>query len=391
MKFLLIAGTRPEMVKLSPLIHALDAERDVDVQLCVTGQHRDIVSHVLAFFGIKAHYHLDLMVPGQGLNRLAARALDLLDPILAESAPDRVIVQGDTTTAFAAALAAFHRAIPVAHVEAGLRTYESALPFPEEVNRRTIAPIADLHFAPTPAARANLAAERLAGSVYVTGNTGIDALQFVLARIESDAAAREAADAALAIPGNGHKLILVTGHRRESHGAPWSAICAALARLARRPDVTIVCPLHPNPLLRAAAEAALGSLPNVRLLPALDLLAFVRLMQRADLILSDSGGVQEEAVALGKPLIVLRDVTERPEGVAAGVAVMAGTDPERICRAAEARLDGLLPAARRSHIYGDGCASRRIADALLGRPVAEFARDWPRIEAPGRDRLRRMG
>jgi len=377
MRFLTVFGTRPEAVKLAPVIAALKAEPGLETLVCLTGQHRELVDSALAFFGIRADFDLDLMTPGQALNPLAARLIERLDAIFAAAMPDRVIVQGDTSSALAAALAAFHRGIPVAHVEAGLRTYRPGQPFPEELNRRAIGLIADLHFAPTRAARDNLLAERLTGDVFVTGNTGVDALDMVLARLAGEP---DCAD-----PPTGRKLVLVTAHRRESLDGAFGAICAALARLAARDDVEIMFPLHPNPQLRATAEAALGGCPNLRLLPPLDLPDFVRLMRRADLVLTDSGGVQEEAVTLGRPLLVLREATERPEGVEAGAALRVGTDPARIVHAAETLL-AAGASGRRSQLYGDGGAAARIVDGLLGRPVDEFARDWPRIEG-----LRRIG
>jgi UDP-N-acetylglucosamine 2-epimerase (non-hydrolysing) len=364
MKLLSVIGTRPEAVKMAPVLLALDLEPDILSLVCVTGQHRALLRQALDFFSIVPDFDLDAMAPGQGLNRLAARLIERLDTMLEEVRPDRVIVQGDTTTALAGALAAFHRGIPVAHVEAGLRTYFTE-PFPEEANRRTIALLADMHFAPTPAARANLAAERLRGEVFVTGNSGIDALHLARAAIGDPPARR--ADA--------RKLILVTCHRRESFGAPFAAICAALERLDRRSDVEIVFPRHPNPALAVVP-------PALRTSPPLDLPDFLRLMLRADLVLTDSGGVQEEAVALGKPVVVLRDATERPEGG----AMLAGSDADRIVRAAEAHLDGLIGPAEPSSAYGDGGAAARIVDALLGRPVAEFV---PGIGA--RDRLHQIG
>jgi UDP-N-acetylglucosamine 2-epimerase (non-hydrolysing) len=286
----------------------------------------------------------------------------------------------------AGALAAFHRRIPVAHVEAGLRTYRNLTPWPEEYNRRSIGLIADLHFAPTRGARDNLAGERLSGDVYVTGNSGVDALDLVLDRLERDPALAAAVEAALPPRVDERKEVLVTAHRRESFGVPFQGMCEALAGLAAREDVEILFPLHPNPRLRMAAEEALGGRPRIRLLPPLDLPCFVRLMQRARLILTDSGGVQEEAVALGKDLLVLREATERPEGVEAGAALRVGTDPARILHAAGGLLDRAPAPAVRSHLYGDGRAAERIAAGLLGREVDEFARDWPRIEG-----LRRMG
>jgi UDP-N-acetylglucosamine 2-epimerase (non-hydrolysing) len=369
MKFLSIFGTRPEAVKMAPILLALDFELFVESTVCVTGQHRALLDQVLDHFSIVPDFDLGAMKPGQGLNTLVARLIARIDAVLESVRPDRVLVQGDTTSALAGALAAFQRGIPVAHVEAGLRTYCMTAPFPEEVNRRVIALMSDLHFAPTPAAKANLMAERLRGEVFVTGNTGIDALKLVLARLGEDEAAT----------GPRRKTILVTCHRRESFGAPFASICAALERLDQRGDIEILFPRHPNPALDGIA----GRLRN---LPPQTLPDFVRLMRRADLILTDSGGIQEEAATLGKPVVVLREGTERPEGLAAGAAILAGSDPDRIVRAAEDILDRAAHPVRPSEIYGDGHAARRIVDALLGRPVDEFA-----PELPARDRIRQIG
>jgi UDP-N-acetylglucosamine 2-epimerase (non-hydrolysing) len=385
-KFLTVFGTRPEAVKLAPVLRTLQTEAGVETHICVTGQHRDLTRPILDFFSLRADFDLEVMTPQQTLNPLLSRLVERLDPVLARTAPDRVIVQGDTTTAMAAALAAFHRRIPVAHVEAGLRTWRHAEPYPEEYNRRAIALIADLHFAPTRTARDNLASERLNGEVFVTGNSGIDALDMVLARLAREPALAASVEAALPPRVDERREVLVTAHRRESFGAPFQAICAALAAIAARADVEILFPLHPNPSLRAAAEQALGGKPRIRLLPPLDLPCFVRLMQRARLILTDSGGVQEEAVALGKNVLVLRDATERPEGIEAGAALRVGTDPARILHAADSLLDAPPSAGTRSHLYGDGRAAERIAAGLLGRTVEAFAGDWPRIEG-----LRRSG
>jgi UDP-N-acetylglucosamine 2-epimerase (non-hydrolysing) len=385
MELLAVFGTRPEAVKMAPIILTLQGEPEIRTRVCVTGQHRALLDQALNFFSIQADFDLDIMVSAQSLNPLLARLIDRLDMIFTEAAPDRVIVHGDTTSALAAALAAFHRGIPVAHVEAGLRTYRHAAPFPEEANRRAIALVADLHFAPTPAAGDNLLAERLGGEVFVTGNSGIDALELVLARLASDAGLAREVAAALPPHLVGRRRILVTAHRRENFGAPFRGICEAIQRLAALPDTEILFPLHPNPQLQAIAEQALGGRKRIRLLPALDLPCFVKLLGDADLVLTDSGGVQEEAVALGKAVLVLRDATARPEGVQADAARLVGTDPEAIVPAAEAAL--ARPASPgRSQLYGDGRASERIVDALLGRPVEEFARDWPRIEG-----LRRIG
>jgi UDP-N-acetylglucosamine 2-epimerase (non-hydrolysing) len=370
MRLLSVFGTRPEAVKMAPLLRALAAEPAIESLTCATGQHREMLDGVLDFFGIAPDVDLDLMQPDQSLNALLARAVERLDRVFAKRQPDRVLVQGDTTTALAAATAAFHRGIPVGHVEAGLRTY-APLPFPEEANRRAIALAADLHFAPTPGASANLTNEQVAGRIVVTGNTGIDALHFVIGRLVAEPDLRRQAKAALPTLEKGQRLILVTGHRRESFGAPFQAVCTALAELAARPDVAIVYPVHPNPNVRGPVAAALGSHANVHLIAPLDLPAFVHAMQRADLILSDSGGVQEEAVTLGKPLLVLRDTTERPEGIAAGVARLVGTDRNRIVAEATALLDR-PPKPTQAAPYGDGRAAARIVDTLLNRPVRPF-------------------
>ncbi|HST37327.1 MAG TPA: UDP-N-acetylglucosamine 2-epimerase (non-hydrolyzing) [Allosphingosinicella sp.] len=368
MKLLSIFGTRPEAVKLAPILIALKGETSIMSQVCVTAQHRGLLDQVLDYFRIRPDHDLALMERDQTLNALVSRAIGRIDHVLAEAAPDRVLVQGDTSTALAAALAAFNRRIPVAHVEAGLRTYCVNAPFPEEMNRRAIALAADLHFAPTPMARANLVGERLRGDVYVTGNTGIDALHHVLAQPERERGLPPLDPA--------KKLILVTCHRRESFGAPFAAICAALERLAARDDIEVVFPRHPNPALDGAAPV------NVRLLDPLDLPAFITLLDRADLVLTDSGGVQEEAAALGTPAVILRKASDRPESLAEG-AVLAGTDPDRIVRAAEVRLDGSFPPLAPSLAYGDGRAAQRIVDVLLGRPIEEFE--------PARDRMRQIG
>jgi UDP-N-acetylglucosamine 2-epimerase (non-hydrolysing) len=364
MKLLAVVGTRPEAIKMAPLLLALRREPDVSLRLCVTGQHRDMIDPVLDLFGVRAECDLGLMEEGQSLNALAGRCLQALDREFADAKPDRVLVHGDTTTAMAAALAAFHCGLPVAHVEAGLRTGDVARPFPEELNRRTIDAVADLLFAPTPAARVNLEAEGARGRIVVTGNTGVDALELALA-MQGGAEALPPLDPA-------RRLVLVTGHRRESFGAGLGGICAAIAAIARRGDVEIVYPVHLNPQVRRPVEAALATEPNVRLLPPLAYLPLVRLMQRAALILTDSGGIQEEAPTLAKPLLVMRDVTERREAIETGQARLIGTDRDRIVAEACAALDGetLFPAG--PNPYGDGRASGRIVAALLGRPFAEF-------------------
>ena len=375
MKVLTVFGTRPEAIKLAPVIAALAAEPGIRARSCTTGQHREMLAPVLDAFGIRPDHDLALMRPGQSLNALAARAVAALDPVLEAEAPDRVLVHGDTTTAMAAALAAFHRRIPVGHVEAGLRTGDLARPWPEEANRRVIDAVADQLYAPTPAARDNLLAEGLGSRrIVVTGNTVIDALGMALERL--DAGAGGAAIGALrGLRAPDRRLLLVTGHRRESFGAGFEGICDALARLARRPDLQIVYPVHLNPAVRDPVHARLGGLAGIRLIEPLDYLPFVWLMREADIVLTDSGGVQEEAPSLGKPVLVMRDVTERPEAVAAGTARLVGTDPGRIVAAVSRLLDD--PAehrriARIANPYGDGCAAARIVAAIRGRPTGAF-------------------
>lgn len=361
---------------MAPLLALLRQEEEVELRLCLSGQHRGLLDPVLRLFGVEADLDLALMAPGQGLNALAGKALEGLDRVFEAEAPDRVLVHGDTTTALAAALAAFHRGLRVAHIEAGLRTGDLARPFPEEMNRRAIDLVADLLFAPTAGARRNLEAEGAQGRILVTGNSGVDALEAVVARLATDEALRREADAALPALAPARRLLLVTGHRRESFGEGLANVCAALRELGRRSDLDIVYPVHLNPAVKRPVEAALGGCAAVRLLPPLDFVPMVRLMQWADLILTDSGGIQEEAPSLAKPVLVTRDVTERPEGIAGGRARLVGTDTARIVAAASELLDD--DAARErfgggANPYGDGKASRRIADALLGRPVDEFA------------------
>jgi UDP-N-acetylglucosamine 2-epimerase (non-hydrolysing) len=378
MKVLSIFGTRPEAVKMAPLALMLGSTPDIAATICITGQHRTMLRQVLDLFGMQPDYDLDLMQPSQTLNGLSARALAALDPVLDALKPDRVLVHGDTTTAMVGALAAFHRGIPVGHVESGLRTQDMSQPWPEEMNRRVIDAISDLLFAPTAGAKANLLNENLAGKIFVTGNTVIDALHLCVQRIEDDPQLKTKLDRQLPAPQKGRKLLVVTGHRRENFGAGFQQICTALVALARRPDIQIVYPVHLNPNVQEPVLAALSHLPNVHLIEPLDYFLFVRLMQRAHVILSDSGGVQEEAPALGKPVLVMRDVTERPEAVAAGTVRLVGTNAGRI-EAEVSRLydDGQawcsFSAARTANPYGDGQACERIVAALLGRPFTEFA------------------
>jgi len=373
---LTIFGTRPEAIKMAPVVEALRRMAGVTSLICVTGQHRQMLDQVLRLFGIAADHDLGLMTRDQTLNGLAGRALSAIDAVLDEVKPDRVLVHGDTTTAMAASLAAFHRRIPVGHVEAGLRTYDLAQPWPEEMNRRIVDLASDLLFAPTAQSKANLLGERLPGKIVVTGNTVIDALDATVARIEDDAALRGRLERQFAHLSSDRRLLLVTGHRRENFGAGFDNICRALAALSRRPDIEIVYPVHLNPNVRGPVLGALSECPNLHLVEPLDYLPFVYLMRRAHVVLTDSGGVQEEAPSLGKPVLVMRDVTERPEAVAAGTVLLVGTDADRIIASVSRLFDDDAEHAhfsRRANPYGDGRAAQRIVAALTGKPFEEFA------------------
>ncbi|WP_410524938.1 non-hydrolyzing UDP-N-acetylglucosamine 2-epimerase [Pseudomonas sp. DTU_2021_1001937_2_SI_NGA_ILE_001] len=385
MRILSIFGTRPEAIKMAPLVKALAAEPSLESRVCITGQHQQMLDQVMDLFGLKAHCRLDVMRPNQSLNSLTAALFDAIDPLLEAERPDRVLVHGDTTTALVAAMAAFHRRIPVGHVEAGLRTGDLRQPWPEEMNRRSIDLIADQLFAPTAESRCNLLDERLAGQIWVTGNTVIDALQKTARRIDDDDHLRQRLDNRFGFLQPGRRLLLVTGHRRENFGEGLRHICQALRRLAQRADLQIVYPLHLNPNVKGPVTEQLGGLHNVHLIEPQDYLSFVRLMQRAHVVLTDSGGVQEEAPTLGKPVLVMRDVTERPEAVAAGTARLVGTSTQSIEQGVSALLDDEAlwrQSAQACNPYGDGQASARIVDALLGRPVSEFAVRMPQAAQP---------
>lgn len=375
MKILSIFGTRPEAIKMAPVVRALAAADGVEAVICVTGQHKSMLDQVMQLFGIEARHNLDMMQPDQSLNDLSARLFARLGPVLEAERPDRVLVHGDTTTATIAAMAAFHQRIPVAHVEAGLRTGNLGQPWPEEMNRRMIDVIGDYLFAPTAGAAENLRGENLAGRIIVTGNTVIDALHLAVQRIALDAVLRATLDAHFPFLSSGRKLLLVTGHRRENFGAGFAGICQALATLAQRDDIDIVYPVHLNPHVHEPVHALLGGRPNVHLIAPLDYLHFVRLMQHAHVVLTDSGGVQEEAPALGKPVLVMRDVTERPEAVASGTVRLVGTDAQRIVANVAALFDddgSHVAFSGRVNPYGDGRAAGRIVSALLGQPFEPF-------------------
>lgn len=372
-KVLTVFGTRPEAIKMAPVVQAVAADPRLEGRVCVTAQHRDMLDQVLDLFELKPDWDLDLMRPGQSLHGLTARVLEGMAPVLEAEKPDIVLVHGDTTTTLAATLAAFYSRVPVGHVEAGLRTGDLSAPFPEEANRVLADKLCHLHFAPTTGSRDNLLAEGMAPErVFVTGNTVIDALLWVRDRVRCSPA--DADRAALGpvydlVTQGQQRMILVTGHRRESFGEGFRNICAALRQVAlAHPDVHLVYPVHLNPNVQTPVNETLRDLPNVHLLGPLDYRPFVRLMDRCTFILTDSGGIQEEAPSLGKPVLVMREVTERPEGVASGTVRLVGTATERIVAQCEALLgdSGDYEAMQRAHNpYGDGQASRRIADAIV--------------------------
>ena len=364
-----IFGTRPEAIKMAPIVRELErCPAEIVSRVCVTAQHRELLDEVLELFAIRPDHDLNVMQPAQSPTRVAAEVLRRLEPVLADERPDWVLVQGDTTTAAMGALAAFYAGARVAHVEAGLRSHEPREPFPEEVNRRVAGVVADLHLAPTAGARANLLREGVdPGAVLVTGNSVIDALQ--LARTMP----RPRVPELEAIP-VGRRVVVLTAHRRESFGPPLERICAAVRELVRRfPDIQVVFPMHPNPSVRIAVDSRLRGLDAVTLLEPLGYRAMVELLERSALVLTDSGGLQEEAPSLGKPVLVLRDVTERHEGVEAGTVELVGTDAARIVAASSAALRVLDDGVRPVNPYGDGRAAERIVAALLGRHVREWA------------------
>jgi UDP-N-acetylglucosamine 2-epimerase len=363
MKILVVVGTRPEAIKMAPVVLRLRGEPGFETAVCATAQHRDLLDSALGLFGIAPDVDLDLMRPNQTPSAVAAGVLSAFDAVLENAAPDVVLVQGDTTTVMAASLACFHRQVPVGHVEAGLRTANLRNPFPEEMNRRVADLVSSLHFAPTPRSAAALAAEGVdAATVHVTGNTVVDALRWLAERLPRE-------------EGDSRDLVLVTSHRRESFGEPMRRSFRAIARLARRfPETRFVFPVHPNPNVLEAARAFDG-IANVELLPPVDYARLVSWMRRAKIILTDSGGIQEEAPTFGKPTLVLRETTERPEGIEAGVARLVGTDEEKIYREAERLLAdpaALAAMSRAANPYGDGRAAERIVAVLAGRPIEPF-------------------
>lgn len=401
MRILTIFGTRPEAVKLAPVVRQLAAEPGVEAQVCVTAQHRQMLDQVLDLFQIQPDYDLNLMREDQTLAQLSAGIFTHLDPVLADFQPDWVLAQGDTTTVAMTSLLCYYRKIKFGHVEAGLRTHDKWQPFPEEINRRIAGVIADLHFAPTDWSKKNLLREGVdEGLIHVTGNTVIDALQYVAKQEEPGEVRELLGRLGVSDKGRGtrnggrdtsyelqdtriekrsgggnpslvtRRLILVTAHRRENFGKPMEDICKALIQLAKRGDIEIVYPVHLNPNVQQPVNRLLKDVDHITLLPPMDYLPLVHLMKRAHLILTDSGGIQEEAPAFGIPTLVLREVTERPEGVEAGTLKLTGTDTAKITSEAARLLDdqaAYAEMARAANPYGDGNAAQRIVQALLDR------------------------
>jgi len=367
MKIMTVFGTRPEAIKMFPVVHALRARSAIDTRVCVTAQHREMLDQVLEIARITPDFDLDVMTPNQSLDALLARLVTGLGEILDRERPDRVLVHGDTLTTMAATLAAYFRKIAVGHVEAGLRSGNIYHPWPEEVNRKVAGAVADMHFAPTETAAAALRAENVATErIHITGNTVIDALLATRARIEEEPSLAAGLDP-LAAQFAGKRIVAVTSHRRENFGDGMQAIAEAIAGIAARDDVAVIFPVHPNPHVRNVMEPILGKSSNVALVDPLDYPHFVRLLGLSDLVLTDSGGVQEEAPSFGKPVLVMRETTERPEGIAAGTARLVGTDKNRIISEIFSLLDDEAAynvMARAHNPFGDGKAADRIAEIV---------------------------
>ena len=370
MKILTVFGTRPEAIKMAPLALQLAADDRFDARVCVTAQHREMLDQVLSLFGVEPDYDLNIMKSGQNLHDITTGILLGMQPVLEDFKPDIVLVHGDTTTTFAATVTAYYQQIPVGHVEAGLRTGNLYSPWPEEGNRKLTGALAAWHFAPTPTSRANLMAEGVSSaSIHVTGNTVIDALLEVVHKLQSEPELAEAQRARFPMLSEEHRLILVTGHRRESFGSGFERICQALAETARaHPDTQIIYPVHLNPNVREPVNRLLCKVENIHLIEPQDYLPFVYLMDRAHIILTDSGGVQEEAPSLGKPVLVMRDTTERPEAVEAGTVKLVGTDVHAITSELNRLLlepDAYNEMSYAHNPYGDGQACQRIRHALV--------------------------
>jgi UDP-N-acetylglucosamine 2-epimerase (non-hydrolysing) len=384
-KVLLVFGTRPEAIKMAPLVKKLEGIAGIDARVCVTAQHRQMLDQVLSLFEITPDYDLDIMSPGQDLFSITTGILHGIQRVYADFKPDMVMVHGDTTTSFAATLAAFYHKIPVGHVEAGLRTGNLYSPWPEEANRKLTGALAAYHFSPTAVAKANLERENIPPStIHVTGNTVIDALLMINGRIDRDDALASSLAAQFSFLRNGSSMILITGHRRENFGDGFERICRAIAKLAADfPHVDFVYPVHLNPNVREPVSRILDGRHNVHLIEPQEYLPFIWLMRRSTLILTDSGGVQEEAPSLGKPVLVMRDTTERPEAVEAGTVKLVGTQEEEIIDQVSRLLNESAAYERMSlahNPYGDGQACDRIIEVLL----REFSSNSPSKKAIGR-------
>lgn len=364
---LVVFGTRPEAIKMAPVVLRLKASAHTKVTVCVSAQHREMLDQVLDLFEIRPDFDLDIMRPGQTLASVTSAIIEKISDVIEQVRPDLVLVHGDTTTAFASALAAFYQKVAIGHVEAGLRSGNIHSPWPEEMNRRFVSEVTSLHFAPTKAARDNLLAEGVPSDrILVTGNTVIDALMSVTGKIRSDGGA----ETSFGQIGRGRPIVLVTGHRRENFGQGIEAVCRALKRLAEQHDLDIVYPVHPNPNVMRPVHNLLDDIRGIHLIEPLDYKSFVALMNRAHIIITDSGGVQEEAPSLGKPVLVMRDTTERPEAVAAGTVILVGVDENRIFEQASRLLTDQEHYAAMSaahNPYGDGQAAERIARTIEGR------------------------
>jgi UDP-N-acetylglucosamine 2-epimerase len=368
LRVMTVLGTRPEAIKMMPVVREIRRRPALEQTICITAQHRQMLDQVFSAFGESPDLDLDIMAPNQSLGELTARVITRMNDVLSQERPQLVLVHGDTTTAMATALAAFYARIPVGHVEAGLRSFDLQRPWPEEYNRVAIDSIADFLFAPTVTAAENLGREYARrGKIVVTGNTGIDAVLQIAERFDAEPALEARVAARYGYLDSNLPLILVTGHRRESFGSGFQSICEGLAAIAARDDVQIVYPVHLNPQVQGIVRERLGRQPRIFLIDPVDYLDMVFLMRRARLLITDSGGIQEEGPALGKPVLVMRDVTERPEAVACGVVKLIGTDAEVMQREVAALLDDpavYAQRARKVFPYGDGTAARRIVDVL---------------------------
>lgn len=368
-RILIVFGTRPEAIKMAPLVHELNSDQRYELKVCVTGQHREMLDQVLSIFGIQVNFDLNLMSANQSLNELTSNILTKLRPVLIEFKPEVILVHGDTATTFAASLAAYYEQIPVGHVEAGLRTWNLYSPWPEEGNRKLTAALTSFHFAPTQSAADNLISEGIPrDNIIVTGNTVIDALKLAENKIEADIDLRAELTKQFSFLDQNRKLLLVTGHRRENFGDGFERICKALMKIAiSRQDIQIVYPVHLNPRVKEPVSRLLSSVSNIHLIEPLDYLPFIYLMKISHLILTDSGGIQEEAPSLGKPVLVMRETTERPEAVNAGTVKLVGTCEENLVSNVELLLNNQEVYNTMScahNPYGDGKASKRIADSL---------------------------